>query len=211
MFGGRKRAWVSTGDLYTHYSGPDPKTYSYDRLRIVSIDPSYTKNLAIRVEDRHDPWTWKETILFEKIDLTGENSNVHQKLLSVLEERKEILLSATILLIERQLPTNYKSVRAQQVIQAWFLFSRFEGPIVELESRLKSKELKAPKGIDVKKWSVEVGINLSESRKDERSLEKLLAKRTGKKDDLSDTIIQVEAFFRYLFPNRPEPTLLVIK
>jgi hypothetical protein len=66
--------------------------------------------------------------------------------------------------------------------------------IIELNSKLKSKMLNAPKNLTracLKNWSDEKAISLSESRGDTISLN--ILKSNIKTDDLSDTIVQEEA------------------
>src|SRR5438105_8963608 len=71
--------------------------------------------------------------------------------------------------------------------------------IYEVSPKLKGEYLGAPKKIsekDLKLWSVNKAIEICKLRNDKYSLEAI--EKIKKKDDLADTITQVEALFGYI-------------
>jgi hypothetical protein len=69
------------------------------------------------------------------------------------------------------------------------------GPLIaEVDPKLKSKILKAPKGVDLKKWSVEEAVKILKGRDDDNSIK--IIEKTKKKDDLADTVCQSQAWWQ---------------
>jgi hypothetical protein len=108
---------------------------------------------------------------------------------------------ADLIIIERQMPYNYKAVRISQHVISYFisfyrhLITNKDVLIVEVDAKLKSKALCGPKGMtdrDVKKWAIEKATELLEMRNDSVSL--AILGKESKKDDLADVVCQVEAF-----------------
>ena len=105
---------------------------------------------------------------------------------------------------------NYKSTRMFQHILSLFIhmaklnfFYYNDITIFDINPKLKGTILKAPKGLNyskLKEWSIEKALEILKSRNDEYSINiinKNKGKSKSKSDDLSDTVIQMEAWFIY--------------
>jgi hypothetical protein len=105
--------------------------------------------------------------------------------------------SSHIFLIERQLIRhNPNAGRIFSHLCAFFM-TRYapSGPLIaEVDPKLKSKILKAPKGVDLKKWSVEEAVKILKGRDDDNSIK--IIEKTKKKDDLADTVCQSQAWWQ---------------
>ena len=181
-------------------------------VKVISIDPGI-RNLALRVESRgiNSNCYPIKTLVFEKLRITEEDrrldGNVDQLfflLTSFLDKYKEIFKECHMLIIERQLPINYRAVRVSQHIISYFLLL-FKNlmpalPLVyEVDPKLKTKQLGASKHLNergVKQWSVDLGKELCSKRQDYDAL-KILEKNKAKSDDLCDVVVQGEAFFSF--------------
>ena len=201
----------------TAYTGHNPHTRALTERKwdgptyvVASIDPG-TVNFALRVESRPQK---KEgggrivTLLYKLICLTGSETDMdegsscttYRLLLDVLDEHLALFRLCHIILIERQLPINYRAVRMSQHALSYFMISLKDAPllplILEVDPKLKGSELQAPPGINdsyLKKWAVEKAQELMQIRGDREGLAILNA--TKKKDDLADSVCQIEAMF----------------
>ena len=196
-------------NLYTIYhchSTLSPKEwYNRDNHRILSIDPG-RKNFCFRIEYRDSKCIKVEA--YEKMDLISNLSDqysnidyIYRNVITILEKYKNLILTCNIIIIERQLMINYKMVRFSQHVITYLMMllkdNNEKSVILEIAPHLKSKQLNAPKkDIDVKKWSVEYAIDLLNIRNDTDSLNIIKKAPKSKKDDLSDTVIQIEAVFK---------------
>lgn len=193
--------------VYYPYSVPiTNRNWTEPYLRFISIDPG-TVNFAIRVETRPKikAGVKPEKItaqLYEKIDvsdMSGE-ANVSEKydnLTRFLNQHLELFKTCHVLIIERQMPFNYKMVRMSQHILSYFLINLKDSPLIplilEIDPKIKSDYLNAPSDmgeIDVKKWSKEKAQELLRARGDTESLSKFGENKT---DDYSDVVCQIEA------------------
>ena len=181
-------------------------------VKVISIDPGI-RNLALRVESRgiNSNCYPIKTLVFEKLRITEDDrrldGNVDQLFFLVtnfLDKYREIFKECHMLIIERQLPINYKAVRVSQHIISYFLFL-FKNvmptlPLIyEVDPKLKTKQLGASKHLNergVKQWSVDLGKELCVKRQDYDAL-KILQKNKAKSDDLCDVIVQAESFFSF--------------
>lgn len=206
-----------------------------DVVKVISIDPGI-RNLALRVESRGirtDEHPIK-TIVFEKLRITDEErklvGNVDQLFFLItnfLDKYREIFLTCDMLLIERQLPINYKAVRISQHIITYFLilFKNLTPSlplIYEVDPKLKGRELGADSHLNergIKFWAVTEAKSLLTKRKDYEGLA-ILQKNKAKSDDLADALIMSEAFFsfngwpltrEYTEPKPPSKPKLVLK
>ena len=100
------------------------------------------------------------------------------------------------------MPFNYKATRIAQHTLTFFMIQLKNLPqlpmIFEIDSKLKGKELDAPKTLNkngLKEWAVQIATQLLKQRNDNKGLDILYSNR--KKDDLADTLCQIEAFFSY--------------
>jgi hypothetical protein len=181
-------------------------------VKVVSIDPGI-RNLALRVESRgirSSSYPIK-TIVFEKLHIAEDDrrldGNVDQLFTLVtdfLDKYLSIFKESHMLIIERQLPINYKAVRVSQHIVSYFLF-HFKNimpslPVIyEVDPKLKGRELGASKHLNergIKQWSVDHAKILLAKRKDYGGLA-VLNKNKKKSDDHADCLNQVESFFSF--------------
>lgn len=186
-----------------------------NRIRIVSVDPGVT-HFAIRVEERNIKHNDVITTLFyDKVGLKKEeqeldNDNVSKIFTFIqdfLDKNKELFKTCHIILIEKQLPINYRATRMSQHVLTYFMVllkNELTLPcFLEVSPTLKGKQLGSPPNINergLKQWAIEKGTELLTMRNDKVGLQVLQRKINGrkeKKDDLADTILQIEAIFSY--------------
>lgn len=183
-----------------------------DVVKVISIDPGI-RNLALRVESRgitSSNYPIK-TIVFEKLKITdadrkleGNVDQLYFLLTEFLDGYRDIFKECHMLIIERQLPINYKAVRISQHIITYFLILFKDRtphlPVIyEVDPKLKGRELGASKHLNergIKQWSVDFGKALLTKRGDYDALN-VLQKNKAKSDDLSDVVVQAEAFFSF--------------
>lgn len=184
-----------------------------DRIRIISIDPG-TTHYAIRVEERNIKMDDRiVTLHFDKVGLKAADqeltidmvSPVYSFISNYLDRYLELFKTCHVVIIEKQLPKNYRAVRMSQHTLSYFMIhlKNLEplAMIMEVKPQLKGKELGVPPNLNergLKLWAVEKATELCEMRGDGVSLKVLSRKdpttnRKEKKDDLSDTICQIEA------------------
>ena len=182
--------------------------------QVASIDPA-VKNLALRVERRYKTGSIT-ALVFVKVDINpvaGDDNHctAYKKLSLFLETYKADLIECHYVLIERQLPENYRAVRISQHLITWFMEHCKNNSkltlIYEVDPKLKGKQLGASSTLNkrgLKQWAVEEATKILQQRNDQISL--AIMKKAGKKqDDLGDTIVQIEGLFRYLgIDNKPE-------
>ncbi len=198
------------GSLYTiHNPHTDGNSRDWSKLQViraVSIDPGKA-NMCIRVEDRplHGPGTITPR-LYERVSFTSKSDEVedttYTSISRYLASISDLLLSAHLVVIEKQLPDNYPLVRISQHLLTWFLEYLRDRPelavIAEVSGKIKGQaygvtDLNKPA---MKKWSGTVASALLARRKDEFS--HAIITKSRKKDDLGDVVIQLEAFCELL-------------
>lgn len=177
-----------------------------DFIRIVSIDPG-SVNYALRVSLR----ARTSNIIFEPRTEYMENLNFVPRtaspdevsaglveLLKFLKVGLPTFLKCHIVIIERQLPINYRSNRFSMATLSFFLDhladAEYLPMIVEIHAKLKGKMLGVPAGTNekqLKRWSVEKAAELCWCRNDPYFSK---FAKSGKRDDIADTITQEEAF-----------------
>lgn len=205
---------------YTYYN-PNSRNLTIDPsirgwgsiIRIISIDPG-TVNLCIRVEERSIDKNVKyipKPCLYEKIHMAkedlelseGNENKYYFKFLEIFNKYWELFKTCHVLIMERQLPFNNKALRISQHILTYFLINMRDLPqlpmIFEINSTLKTKQLgiKGLNSYGVKNWSIEYARKILISRNDQYSLD-IINKKGSKKDDLADTVTQIEAFFMHI-------------
>jgi hypothetical protein len=144
--------------------------------------------------------------MFDKVSIDSTTQegdtticNTYEVLSSFLRKYEKFYDDCHFIIIERQLPQNYKTTRIAQHTITYFCLRIRDTPllaaIVEVDPKLKGKILGAPKGINdkqLKTWAVEKARELLTIRGDTFSLGVLDCFR-NKQDDLSDTVCQIEA------------------
>lgn len=182
------------------FSEPQRETGLY--LRFLSIDPG-TKNFAMRIETRYLQGGPIISEVMAKLDFSLENleedvskSSLYNSVITFLNNYVDWFPTVHVVIIERQLPENYKMVRMSQHIITYCLMRIGHAHILEISPTLKTKALEAPPKLDkreVKKWSVDKALELLYKRGDFKTIRILEEVAKSKKDDLADTIIQIEA------------------
>jgi hypothetical protein len=191
---------------YPHTMACGERKWTQPWYQIVSIDPA-RKNYAMRIERRYHNG-WITPIVFDKVSIESiqEQDNIlichtYEVLTTFLDKYQQFYNECHFIIIERQLPQNYKATRIAQHSISYFSIRLHNLPllpsIVEVDPKLKGKTLGAPKNItdkQLKTWAVEKARELLTIRKDQFSLDVLNHFR-NKQDDLSDTVCQAEALF----------------
>lgn len=174
-------------------------------LRVVSIDPG-RKNFAMRIERRFQDRVVTEVFIRKTFEgsTKGDRDTLYSEITQFLDQHLELLQNSHYVLMERQLPSNYQSVRISQHVLTYMLMKLQDAShlpiIVEVHPNLKAKALNAPKNINsngLKKWAVEKATEICKNREDDFSLSAIRNERGArgqrKGDDLADTILQIEA------------------
>lgn len=183
------------------------KTAQREFIKIASFDVA-NKTYAIRVEARFmdgrvvpiifDLWDLR-TMQTGDPDFPDENrSNLFRK----LDEIKKYLIDLDIVLIERQIPLNVKSRNMMCATIDYFGILLRDSPyypiIYDVCPKLKGRILGAGRlsKPELKQWAVVKAKEILKLNNDEWSLKRLDGHK--KKDDLADTIVQLEAFLIYI-------------
>ncbi len=186
-----------------------------DPIRIISVDPGVT-HFAIRVEERNikSPGPIK-TLLFDKIGLKKDQQELTEDLVSplythvlhFLNQHVDLFKTCHMVIVEKQLPVNYRAVRMSQNTLTYFFVHLKDVEtlpmIFEVTPKLKGNELGVSPNLNergLKLWAIDKAIELLSLRGDDFGLEVMMRKignRKEKKDDLADTVCQIEALFSY--------------
>lgn len=165
-----------------------------DNIIAVSIDPG-KKNLAIRIEQRlTNQQCVPVTLLMQRVNF--HNVDKYQTYLNIknyFESLHEYLQYASLFVIEKQLAINYDILRISQHIITLIMCYYPNSMIMEIDPKEKSKlfNIKHLNSKGLKKWSVETTIQLMINRND--NVAQQIIKSEKKKDDLCDTVLQLEA------------------
>lgn len=201
---------------YNPHSRPlSERRWNQGYYRVVSIDPSGRsgKNFGFRVEKRPGPgdYGFITPDLFLRYSIPTINKTAEDDCLNLtydfltqfLDSNLTLFMESHIILIERQLPENYCAVRFAQHILTYFLVKLKDAPllplILEINSKLKLKELGIPSGLPKKEYKgrlVEKAKELLTKRGDDEGV-KLIIKSKCKPDDICDCVCQIEAVFSY--------------
>lgn len=160
--------------------------------RVVGIDVGM-KNTAIVVTDERVEDGKPRRKVIESAVISFET------LLDVpttLLEMMEIISTAEMIGVERQVPKNKKAqYLAQHIKSCISMWTTLNGrrcpPINDLDARMKSVSFSAPKKVDLKKWCVEKARELMTEEGDLDGLKTLTSLK--KKDDLSDAYLYTRA------------------
>jgi hypothetical protein len=162
---------------------------------IFSIDPG-KENFACRLEKRLSNGEI-EPLIFVKIALS---ENALTDITTFLNNNEENLSKTNIMIVERQMPINYRMVRVSQHCETYFLTKYRNVSLLEISPKLKAE----------KKLTFTTALQILEQGKDFKSKELLevMKKQKLKIDDLCDTICQIHATIEELkilktVPNGP--------
>lgn len=188
---------------------------SFDGVVVAAAFDPGPANFAVRVELREGR-QWRKTLLFEKLNFGGMKATTARKeegkkvvrlwgdVLDYLDDRAEIFDRVNLFAPEKQLSPNHTANLLSQHFKSCLMQRYRDRPpypvMMEVSPRLKSRVL-CPDGEklsypQLKKASVAAATRLLEERGDQVSLDGLKASK--KKDDLADTVIELEALFREL-------------
>lgn len=193
---------------YPHTIRKNKRVWDSDYYQVISIDPGRI-NYALRVERRYKngriiPIVFDKTSV-ESIVCDGENiiCDTYKVLTEFLDKYSEVYQDCHFVIIERQLPQNYKATRIAQHTISYFSITLHNAKllpeIIEVDPKLKGRMLKVPVGTNekqLKSWAVVTAKKLLLDRDDIFSLQ-VLDHFAKKQDDLCDTICQIEALFIY--------------
>lgn len=186
--------------------------WQQDYRQIATFDIGYD-NLARRISRRYLSPQRIETFVYEKIPISLETDEegyrvLFNELQAWLDREKDKYFSTHVVIIEWQLPQNYKAVRISTFILSYFLMVLKDAPllpfIVEMRSGFKDDyypELKPLNQNARKAKCVELGIDLLKLQGDTFSLDILEGgtskKKKTKRDDYADLVLMEEVFCRY--------------
>lgn len=181
--------------------------------KFVSIDPG-TRNFAIRVEARGTIGGQERTvkpIYYAVWDITTDKQckvdpnapvETYRNLIAKFEEIKHLIMDVDVIVIERQLPINFKSAlmmhSASMIFSMWLKDSVYYPVIYKVCPKLKGRMLGAPRKIskdELKAWAVVKATELLTHQGDDWSIS--IVKSTKKADDLSDTVVQLEGILMF--------------
>lgn len=168
---------------------------------ITSIDPG-RDNFAMYFQKRKYRDKTHETLdcVNFSLDKSTHNSSNLRSLAEMIEQKKELILSSQIIIIEKQIGLNARTNRLELyvvgILYSLFNHSDNDCLLIRTDSRLKTLGQKKMKGKQVKRYSESLANNLLEERNDNIGLEML--NDLEKKDDISDCIIQIESVLNHI-------------
>lgn len=193
----KKKENINTNTSIIHTRNDNIFKYPCEYYRIISIDPGI-KNLAIRIELRNNNFVYTEVL--EKHKISGDN--VYINLINTLLKYEKYYKECHFIIMEKQVKMNQNMIKLSQHILSFFLINTrnnlFTPIIVELDSKIKSRILPSCRGCDpkeIKRQSVIKAMELLTNRQDVNGWNIINNER--KKDDLSDVVVQAEAFWLY--------------
>lgn len=180
------------------------RAWKEDYRQVVSIDPGIN-NFAFRIE-RWSSDGKVTPVAFEKgnfkLYITAKAScSLYLAIIQFLEKYSKQIAESHFVIIERQPPLKVANIRLMQHLITYFTLTLRDLPqypiLLDIDPRLKGKQLGAPKSLNekaLKQWAIEKANEILTLRGDKWSIGVINFYK--KKDDLSDTVCQVEAFFK---------------
>ncbi len=173
----------------------------------ISVDIG-SRNFAIRIEPEIDGVV-KPAEHFDLVDLAPNNENLDQQTLNLsyyLNTLAHILVKCNYLIIEQQqlirnqISNATRNMRLMQHLLSYFQQHYPYIQRIELPATFKTSTqlMAAPTNMtreQRKRWGAEVAIQMLRDRNDTMSLAKI--NQVSKWDDLTDTIVQIEAYKRW--------------
>lgn len=177
--------------------------FDQDFYQFVSIDPA-SKNYAIRIERRYHSGHIV-TLAFDKVDVRGYTDEstmicqTYSNITALLDRYSSMYADCHFIVVEKQMPHNYRALRIAQHTLTYFLVRLGSCPIIpvviELDPQLKGRQLGAARDLNqnqLKAWAVGKARDLFHLSHDLASLKVMDQYRT-KQDDLADTKCMIEA------------------
>lgn len=194
---------------YIIFAGPDldvEKLSKQPYITTISIDIG-VKNFAFRMERR---WRHPESHMYVvkletlSFDLASFPKRFDEKKRSILFKsitefimnpcRSQYYPDVHLLVVERQIEFAPTNIKIQQHIMSFMSAAYPHITIVDLNNKVKSAALGGPKGREeLKAWSVMMAYHYMRYH-DRLESVALLDGMSDKNDDISDTIVQLEAF-----------------
>ena len=192
---------------------PDYNLYWPQNYRqLTTIDIGY-ENLCRRISRRYIKPKQVEVVAYDKTNVKIETDEesfrvLFQDVEAWLDIHRQDYLNCNVIIIEWQLPINYKAVRISTFILAYFYFLLKDTPmmpfILEMRSGFKDDFFPVLKPLNQnarKSKCEELGRELLELMGDHESLEimdgGISRKKKKKQDDYADTVLMEEVFCRY--------------
>jgi hypothetical protein len=187
-----------------HTRPPTERKWEQDYYQVVSIDPASKTNVGFRIERRYKTGRII-MIAFVRFTMPPDEAQYavfarkYTYLTTMFNKYRNEFFESHFVIVERQLPINYKAVRVSQHILSYFEILLADAPllpiIMEVDPKLKGQVLGAPPGL--------------KSKDLKKSLRIIAANK--KKDDLADTTTQLEAVMVFLgYPSTVRVARLVI-
>jgi len=192
--------------------------FDENKLKQLKCTNRYNKNGTPTDEFKHilnEVYKNGDNLNYENIDLTKNiqpsklksylDPNIFRNMITELDKHKPLFEEIDVIIIEQQMAfgakINTKAIKIGAHCFNYFLMRYPHIEIIEFPAYYKTKILGAAKGLTKpqrKKWSVEEAIHILNIREDFESLTELTCVK--KKDDLADTVTQLQAFkiLRYI-------------
>ena len=171
---------------------PTPRVFTQEYLE--SIKPIFSNG---------------EILLLDNVDLTkGVKSTkqldpiIYRNMIQLLDQHAEILSTCDIIVIEQQMSfrnkQNVMALKMAQHCHSYFLIRYESKTVYEIPAYHKTKIFTDAKLSDYarKKWAVGKALEILHDREDVHHFNLISSRK--KKDDLSDVIVQAQAF-KYLY------------
>lgn len=201
MYPRKKKEPKGSESSIIHTRNDNMFKYPQDCYRIISVDPGIA-NLAIRIELRCGNNVITEVLQKHKISSKNDKENVYINLINILLTYEKYYKECHFIIMEKQLSANQKMIKLSQHILSFFLINtrnnNYIPIIVELDSKIKSRILPKCTTKDKKerkKQSIVKAMELLACRNDVVGWN--IINKEKKKDDVSDVVVQAEAFWLF--------------
>lgn len=190
--------------------------WTQNHRQLVTIDIGY-ENLCRRIARRYFHPKKTDMIAYDKTCVKIEGDEDGYRILfrdieDWLDRHKATYLETHVIIIEWQLPVNYKAVRISTFILSYFYFLLKDASlfpyIIEMRSGFKDDYFPVLKPLNQnarKTKCEELGRELLQIMNDSKSLEILNTgsskKKKKKQDDFADTVLMEEVFCRFADDN----------
>jgi hypothetical protein len=155
-----------------------------------------------------------KTVLHRRLDLSSTKGTqfrleIFVNLSLYLDSISDLILDCDYILVEQQLSTNPMAQRIEQHIVSWVTFNYLDTKnIIIFPARHKTQTLGAPKRVtnpktgkiakmtkpQRKQWACDEAQHILNLRDDMAGLHYIFSENRSKRDDLSDVIVQLNAF-----------------